>query len=555
MTYPALVLAAMLVAGSAGAFAIRTRQYALAGIAGAGLVFWMHSLRYMRYTSDDSYISYRYARNFADGIGLVWNRGESVEGYTNFLWVVMLAATHKLGADLVFTGRWLGFALGLAAIAATYVLARTLAGGEAGRIAGFAAVFLLAVSGPFAVWASAGLETSLFALLLLAAVLAHIREQDGDAPPLSAPLWALLIMTHPAGAVPFAVSAAFKLGEAASRIRGESDRRAALRRHGVPVVIWLGAFAAVYLPYFAWRYATYGWLFPNTYYAKVGSGLHQYITGLRYLNVFSQEYAIWILLVVPLAISLGAIRRPPGLYVCALIAAMFAYVVYVGGDGLLRYRFFAPMLPLIYAASTAAVASLARSIDVRPDIPRWAGYAAPAAAFGALLLFTLHASSFEVNVRLERVTVEERVAMGRWLHANLPGDTLVAVVPAGSIPYESQLPSIDMLGLNDEHIAHRDLDLRGVIVGHEKYDSEYVLDRAPDIIIINDHLTNRPWRLEDYEVLRAQVILAIPDMLASPRLNQEYEPRNVEIDDGRWFNVFVRRGEESVLSRTQPAPP
>ncbi len=554
MTYPALVLATVLVAGSAGFFALRTRQYALAGIAGAGIVFWMHSLRYMRYTSDDSYISYRYARNFADGIGLVWNRGESVEGYTNFLWVVLLAGTHKLGADLVLSGRWLGFVLGLGAIAATYVLSRTLTGGEAGRIAGFAAVFLLAVSGPFAVWGSAGLETSLFALLLLAAVIAHIREQDGDAPPLSAPLWALLMMTHPAGAVPFAVSVAFKFGEAAIRVRGEDDRRAALQRHGIPVAIWLGAFAAVYVPYFAWRYATYGWIFPNTYYAKVGDGLQQYAAGLRYLNLFSQEYAIWILLAAPLCVALGTVRRPPALYVCAVIAAMFAYVVYVGGDGLLRYRFFAPVLPVIYAASTAAVASLARGVDLREGVPRWAWYGIPGSAFAALLLFTLHASSFEVTVPLERVTVEERVTIGRWLHDNVPDDTLVAVVPAGSIPYESQLPTIDMLGLNDEHIAHRNLDLRGVIIGHEKYDSEYVLDRAPDIIIINDHLTGRPWRLTDYDVLRNQVILAIPDMLASPRLTQEYEPRNVEVDDGRWFNLFVRRGEDSVLSRTQPAP-
>jgi len=229
--------------------------------------------------------------------------------------------------------------------------------------------------------------------------------------------------------------------------------------------------------------------------------------------------------------------------------------VYVGGDGLLRYRFFAPMLPVIYAASAAAVASLARCLDLRTDVPRWAMYGAPAAAFGALLLFTLHASSFEVTVPLERVTVEERVAMGRWLRANVPDDTLVAVVPAGSIPYESQLPSIDMLGLSDEHIAHRDLDLPGMIVGHEKYDSAYVLDRAPQIIIINDHLTASPWRLEDYDVLRSQVILAIPDMLASPRLTQEYEPRSVEIDAGRWFNVFVRRDAEPVLSRTQAAPP
>ncbi|EMM79312.1 hypothetical protein LEP1GSC037_0026 [Leptospira interrogans str. 2006001854] len=38
----------------------------------------------MRWISDDAFISLRYAKNFADGKGLVFNEGEFVEGYTNF---------------------------------------------------------------------------------------------------------------------------------------------------------------------------------------------------------------------------------------------------------------------------------------------------------------------------------------------------------------------------------------------------------------------------------------------------------------------------------------
>ena len=40
---------------------------------------------------DDAFISFRYARNLLDGHGLVWNPGERVEGYTNFLWTILLA--------------------------------------------------------------------------------------------------------------------------------------------------------------------------------------------------------------------------------------------------------------------------------------------------------------------------------------------------------------------------------------------------------------------------------------------------------------------------------
>ena len=79
---------------------------------GAGVILLLHGWFYFHYTSDDAYISYRYARNLADGVGLVWNPGEHVEGYTNFLWVMMLAGIDRIGADIVESGRWLGYALG-----------------------------------------------------------------------------------------------------------------------------------------------------------------------------------------------------------------------------------------------------------------------------------------------------------------------------------------------------------------------------------------------------------------------------------------------------------
>src|SRR5690349_12822760 len=47
---------------------------------------------------DDAMISMRYARHLAEGHGLVWNLGEQppVEGYSNFLWTVWMAALHRL---------------------------------------------------------------------------------------------------------------------------------------------------------------------------------------------------------------------------------------------------------------------------------------------------------------------------------------------------------------------------------------------------------------------------------------------------------------------------
>ena len=76
---------------------------------------------------------------------------------------------------------------------------------------------------------------------------------------------------------------------------------------------------------------------------------------------------------------------------------------------------------------------------------------------------------------------------------------------------------------------HRDLPLGNLGAGHEKYDSQYVLDRQPDIIILTDDLSSRPWQREDYAGLNLGLIAARIDIVKQDRLWQEYEPRTVEL--------------------------
>ena len=58
------------------------------------------------YLDDDQMISMRYARNLAEGHGLVWNPGERVEGYTNPGWVLAMAAVHGAGAADATASWW-----------------------------------------------------------------------------------------------------------------------------------------------------------------------------------------------------------------------------------------------------------------------------------------------------------------------------------------------------------------------------------------------------------------------------------------------------------------
>jgi arabinofuranosyltransferase len=124
---------------------------------------------YWWYTVDDAYISYRYAENVAKGLGFVFNAGEHVEGFTNFLWVVLLAAAHSLGANTVLVSKLLGGFFGMAVLGLTFKLGQRAGNGNSAT--GIAAALLLASSPAFALWSVAGLETSFFAFLLLASVM------------------------------------------------------------------------------------------------------------------------------------------------------------------------------------------------------------------------------------------------------------------------------------------------------------------------------------------------------------------------------------------------
>src|SRR5215831_17241797 len=84
----------------------------------AVLALGVAHIYYLRFVCDDAFISYRYAANLAHGRGLVFNPGERVEGYTNFLWVVLCSALIRLGVPPEAGAIWLSGAAALATVAA-----------------------------------------------------------------------------------------------------------------------------------------------------------------------------------------------------------------------------------------------------------------------------------------------------------------------------------------------------------------------------------------------------------------------------------------------------
>jgi hypothetical protein len=559
MNFPWLVLGVIGTAAIAGGIGRFSRLWFAVTVAAAAGVLLLQYF-YFHYTSDDAYISYRYAHNLSAGLGPVWNPGDRVEGYTNFLWVAILAGLHRLGADIVLSGRWLGYALAVVAAAATYVLTTQMLTGTPGRVAGFIAAMLLTASGAWAMWTTAGLEAPLFASLTLIAVLLHLRERPrrerAGWPPASGVVWALVGMARADGVLFAGITGVFKLGDVVLQVRAapKGSRWRALLGGGGYLLLWAALFAAVYGPYFAWRYTYYDWFFPNTYYAKVGSGLDQYDRGIKYVLAFLQETGGWLLLLLPLAIAESAVRRGAALYALVLAGAWLGYTAYIGGDSLLRYRFIAPVLPLYYGVLAVTAVSIATRLRTAMPRQRYVAEAIASVAVLASIAITLHPQAVDAwDTRGERQAVQERARIGRWMRDNLPPDTTVATIPVGAIGYESRLTIVDMLGITDEHIARRKLKIGELAAGHEKYDSEYVLDLQPDIILLFDGLSTQPLGEAAYARLSGVFIPAAIDMVGNERLFEEYEPRVREVD-GKWLNLLVRKDAGLALLMTEPAP-
>jgi arabinofuranosyltransferase len=180
----------------------------------AALLLVSHALWYaslMDYdVVDDAYISFRYAHNAARGQGLTFNVGERrVEGYTNFLWTVMLIPVFWLGLPVHTASIVLGI---LCALGCLVLLIQPMAISTHSRWLGIMAVLLLAADGSFALWAVGGLESPLFAFLVLSGVLAYVREmsapQDGGLIriPTSGAWFALAAMTRPEGLLVYALT-------------------------------------------------------------------------------------------------------------------------------------------------------------------------------------------------------------------------------------------------------------------------------------------------------------------------------------------------------------
>ena len=326
----------------------RGRVIHLLSLPWLALLAWLTSVAW--FLTDDAFISFRYVRNLLAGHGLVFNPGEYVEGYTNFLWILELAALWGFfGLRPEQAAPWLSVAYTVGTLAALWWwLTRSPSRHDRGFLA-WLALGLLGSSATFAVWtAGGGLETRQFTCFIVVAVvcLAVHRHQRWGLLAASLSL-AAAALTRPEGLL----LAACCFGWFAVQ-RVIVDRKLDWRA-GIMLV---APFAVLVTAHFLFRYGYYGEWLPNTYYAKHVRPWYE--SGFRYLWAAALETGLYLLLPLTwVALREHWRRYRDGTYALVLlcITAHLYYLLRIGGDHF-EYRpmdFYWPLLALPAAEGIA----------------------------------------------------------------------------------------------------------------------------------------------------------------------------------------------------------
>ena len=453
------------------------------------LIIILLGLAFYPQTLEDAFITFRYSEHLAKGYGIgAWNiTGDKVEGYTSFLWMVVLAAGQEIGFSIETLSKILGI-LAQIGLVSFFLLISILTTRKAKReeigitrlhpdVLLMSAI-ILALYLPLAWYATTGMETLLFDLLV---ALVLFLPQFTKNTALISFITVLVVLMRPEG-IFFAIAI-----NSYYLLINWHDKE--LFR--VSVVVLLTASAA-FIGLTLYRYIHFGDWLPNTYYAKVAGGGSLHISlGYNYLKDWVNDHPLFVLLfalaiiaVIKSSLSNGIKTQSFLLFLLSLCGVYFLYIIRSGGDNYYPFPYWRHVLHLM------PVLAVILSIGLFFILPK-SRYFRIIALLAILIVTDYHVLHLRNDLMLKdaRATFAEFPAISNispnpyylWLKEISGKNTVIASAWGGELPYVVDAIHIDMLGLNDSVIAHTgSFDPNGPV--DSKSNMSYVLNRHPDII-------------------------------------------------------------------------
>ncbi|MFA7421400.1 MAG: hypothetical protein WCZ90_17085 [Melioribacteraceae bacterium] len=465
------------------------------------------------FIQDDAFTSLHYVQNFVDGNGLVFNEGERVEGYTNFLWVMILsvitflARALNLNLDLPSAAQFLSTLFGGLLLISTYLLAKKIFAKSfpdsiISTLLALTAPAMVLFTTPFIYWSVSGMETSLFVSLTLLSVYFFL-DWENDKKRLAFVITVILnSFLRPEGMFFFAMLIGFKLTQ---KFLSADDFRTAKKiktSFDSSIKKTLIIYLIPILSYTIFRLVYYGYPFPNTFYAKTEFTIQFLERGWRYYIDFLEGYLLLGIFYVPVLIQL--LRYKTNFKENVLIGFALVYtlmIIFIGGDVLPVNRFFLTIMPLLF------VLFINSSVELFDEFIRGKMNIAAKYLF-VLILLVYSALNFSRNKpeMMDKRAYEIGLVSKMKIYAELLKEDKnkieikikskskiktrsVAMSTIGAFSYYSGARVIDIVGLTNEYVAHNPQEVEGIdeelpVFWKERhYNAGYVLSEKPDYII------------------------------------------------------------------------
>ncbi len=462
---------------------------------------------------DDAMISMTYARNLANGYGLVWNSGERVEGYTNLLWTLFMTIPHLLPIPERLTSLTIqvsSLMLLLLVFFFTYRIGLLITNGS--QFVALAAVLFTAFYYPLNYWSLMGMEVGVLALFLIATVyllLRYLRDREVKCAYLAYFLLAISTLIRMDMSLLTIVLVGY-MGLTDSELRWKH------------FIIGFGLLFLVLSGQTLWRFWYYGDIVPNTYYLK----LVGYPIGLRIIRglIVTLRFVWdcnWILFLSPFVAVIFIPNKTIRLFAVAFGTQML-YSIYVGGDAWEGFgganRYVSVVMPVFFLLFTWSLKQvylfLSQALQIRTVRLKW--------IIGAILFACL--VNFNASRELRALknwmlvsapykvdSMEQKVRLALLIREITYPQAKCAVVWAGAIPYFSHRRSIDLLGKCDKKVAQEPMRtpfkasrLTGFYPGHMKWNYSYSIgELKPDIVaqIWSNPEEAQPYLLKYYQAI------------------------------------------------------
>ncbi len=438
----------------------------------AVLVFFSHVRGIGPFIVDDSFITFRYARNLSQGYGFVYNPGgPPTEGFTSPLWMVTLTLPYLLHLSPELSARYLGIFFILLTLGLSYLIMRKLlpeAIRESQPWLPGGMVLALAAMPATAVHAISGMETALYTFLItfyFYRLIIYLKQPSRREALFLALSGFLVGLTRPEGnLIPF-----LSIGMAFFFLSKKDN-----------IELMKMVFVGYVLPgviYFTARYAYFGLMFPLPYYVKLGN-MYLFAGRLFMILYLSDFFLTGGFMAVFSANKLTKQLIPLWVAVIGFVLFFFFPMHVMGYEG----RFIYPAMPMLYCLVYLGCLSFTEGLIAQSKLlshPQAARIFGISVAMVPIILLMLAYPKIQHNkIEEYQGMLNAHIQLGKDLRGfpcDNPRQMHVAMGDAGAVPYFSDWNTLDIIGLNNKEMA---------INKNDESKAEAILKTNPDLLIL-----------------------------------------------------------------------